>query len=323
MPFLNDYPTLDIFLENHPNLKGFVSDGEANMYIESGVWSEVVKTLQTQYPDLKNYPSDDLYYGFCALCGRQKGSNKTSQILDQGSVILKYGADDHWAEHVNEVAPRIVDSVNLARKILSEMPDRLNSQGKEVDVILSYHFGFTRGTAESNSLKDVLRGFETLHEKLQHRIVIASRVPGRGVGIPHGYVEWETKEKYEEKRIPQDKLISHYKTFGTMYDKDAGKAVEAVLGSIHVDFGLFTHETDGGKPELWTDLALAGLIIHEASHKFLNTDDHAYCHEGQKYISLSKSLRLTNADSFAYTAISLHVGELIKDDKSQQVRKTT
>src|SRR5271166_4247396 len=91
--------------------------------------------------------------------------------------------------------------------------------------------------------------------------------------------------------------------------------VEAAWGNIHVDFGVFAQETN------WTDLAQAGLIIHEASHKFLNTDDHAYCNDGPKYSDLPKSLKLKNADSYAYTAMSLYAGELIEDDQSKQVRR--
>jgi hypothetical protein len=126
--------------------------------------------------------------------------------------------------------------------------------------------------------------------------------------------------KYEEKVATRNKLPSPYKTFGAIFDKEAGKEVEAAWGNIHVDFALFTNQTNADKHELWTDLALAGLIIHEASHKFLYTDDHAYCHDGRKYIDLSKSLKLKNADSYAYTAMSLYAGELIEDDKSKQVR---
>lgn len=318
MPFLNDYPTLEKFLKDHPNLERLVSDEYPFLLMDVGQWSDVLGPMRREYPNLEKYAINDLYYGFRTLCGKHKGSNKSSQVLDRGNVILKYGADLTWANRVNEVAARIVDSVKLAREILSKMRDRLNASQEGVDAILAYHFGFKREKAESNSLvKDVTIRFETLHKGLLSRICIACRVPGKDkqAGVAHGYVNWENKEKYEAKVSSGKKLESPYKTFGKIYDEEAGKEVEAAWGNIHVDFGVFAQETN------WTDLAQAGLIIHEASHKFLNTDDHAYCHDGPKYIDLPKSLKLKNADSYAYTAMSLYAGELIEDDQSKQVRR--
>ena len=319
MPFLNDYPTLEKFVERHPDLQRLVSHEMIErifLLMDTDQWSDVLDAMLEACPSLKKYTTNDLYYGFRALCGRHKGSNKSSQVLDRGNVILKYGSvlNQYWADRdrVNEVAPRIVASVNLARKILSEMRVRLDAPEEVVDAILAYHFGFERET-DSNSLGGVTLGFETLHKSLLSTVCIACWVPGKERGGVHGYVNWENKEKYEAK-VASRKLESPYKTFGRIYDEEAGKEVEAAWGNIHVDFWLFTHQTH------WTDLALAGLIIHEASHKFLNTDDRAYCHDGRKYIDLEKSLKLKNADSYAYAAISLYADELIEDDKSKRVR---
>ncbi|MBV9877266.1 MAG: hypothetical protein JO025_21235 [Verrucomicrobia bacterium] len=316
MAFLNDYPTLNKFLERYPDLDGLVNDEVTFMQMDiDGSGSDVLCTLRTQYPDLAKYNINDLYYGFRALCGKHKGSNKRSQVWDRGSVILKYGSHLTWAARIDEVAPRIVASVNLARKILSEMRSRLGAVSPEVVVaILEYHFGFEREKDESASLEDVRRRFETLHKSLLSTICIACMVTGKQKkGGVRGYVNWENKEKYKAKADSR-KLFSPYKTFGTIMDEEAGKEVEVAWGNIHIDFGVFATETN------WTDLAQAGLIIHEASHKFLNTDDYAYCDEGEKYINLSKNLKLKNADSYAYAAISLYAHELIKDDKGKQVR---
>lgn len=63
----------------------------------------------------------------------------------------------------------------------------------------------------------------------------------------------------------------------------------------------------------------ARVIIHEACHKYLEADDHevfvasdgdnhpAYAHDGV-YAGLPLSQRLTNADCFAWTAVSLYAG---------------
>jgi hypothetical protein len=77
-------------------------------------------------------------------------------------------------------------------------------------------------------------------------------------------------------------------------------------GSIHLNFRLMKKINFG-------PLRIARTIIHEASHKFANTMDHAYADE-TNYKSLSRNQMLINADSYAYIAICLARATSYKDD---------
>ncbi len=70
---------------------------------------------------------------------------------------------------------------------------------------------------------------------------------------------------------------------------------EVTAKSIHVEFSF---------ADSYSDRALSRVIVHEASHKFANTDDHAYHHE-PAYDSLSRRRTTDNADSYAYLLMSL------------------
>ena len=312
MPFLENYTTLDAFFARYPGLKQYKET--LAIYFEAGDYSGALRIVLKEYPELVQYPPEDLYHGLCALSGKAKGKNTGAVV--RPSVVLKYDSYSYRAEEkVNEVAPRIEACVNLARKIASKLYHRVNDPHESVDAILKYHFGFERKIEQTVSLvqlKDsvaldrVIGGFQAIHKGILGRICIADneldRFRDRKV-VASGYVVPKLKEKYT------GKLISPYKTFGTWPIE--GKDEEVVWGSIHVDFGLFTGRPNPNSPKPKSDLELARLIIHEASHKFLFTDDHAYCHEEEKYIGLSNDLKLKNADSYAYAAISLYRGKLI------------
>lgn len=94
------------------------------------------------------------------------------------------------------------------------------------------------------------------------------------------------------------------------FDKQTWRAVDWTFssgmtcgfkhGEIHVPFAR-AHE--------FTDISMAQLIIHEATHKYLNTDDEAYANE-QGYPNLTLGESLNNADSYAWTAVSLYCKEV-------------
>ena len=86
-------------------------------------------------------------------------------------------------------------------------------------------------------------------------------------------------------------------------DLDSFLKVCPVYGSIHVYVPYFSQDVLAS--ERYTDLRRAQLIIHEASHKFFYTDDHAYANEAD-YQELSQEQLLDNAGSFGYAAVSLH-----------------
>lgn len=88
---------------------------------------------------------------------------------------------------------------------------------------------------------------------------------------------------------------------------------EQDYGSIHINFHALLKGADK-----FSDRQIARTIIHEGSHKFCNTMDHAYTHDGT-YPYLCNSQTLTNADSYAYAAISLAEGRLFKTDDEMRI----
>ncbi|WP_213958117.1 hypothetical protein [Variovorax sp. dw_954] len=71
-------------------------------------------------------------------------------------------------------------------------------------------------------------------------------------------------------------------------------------GEIHVSLDRLKN---------YTPISYARIIIHEATHKYFNTDDEAYAHEGT-YAGLNLSQTLNNADSYAWAAVSLYCGSV-------------
>jgi hypothetical protein len=66
--------------------------------------------------------------------------------------------------------------------------------------------------------------------------------------------------------------------------------------TIHLEFGLCGRA--------YSTRGIARIIIHEASHKYLNTDDVAYNYD-PAYAAMTPDKALKNADSYAYTAVSI------------------
>ncbi|MEO8999866.1 MAG: hypothetical protein ABI227_04320 [Rhodanobacter sp.] len=74
-------------------------------------------------------------------------------------------------------------------------------------------------------------------------------------------------------------------------------------GGIHVGFSLFS---DFG----YSAERMARIIIHEATHKFCKTADVKYAHDPLYDLQTPEDMK-TNADSFAYAAISLAAKQVI------------
>jgi hypothetical protein len=74
-------------------------------------------------------------------------------------------------------------------------------------------------------------------------------------------------------------------------------------GSIHIEFNLLKQAL---RP------VVSMTIIHEASHKFCGTKDHAYAYDPD-YKRLTKAQAADNADSYAYFCWSLYLGRVVTD----------
>lgn len=80
-------------------------------------------------------------------------------------------------------------------------------------------------------------------------------------------------------------------------------------GSIHINFDALLRAD-----RQVSDLRVARTIIHEASHKFCNTQDHAYA-DRPVYRELMMEQSMWNADSYAFAAVSLYKGICFLDDE--------
>ena len=65
---------------------------------------------------------------------------------------------------------------------------------------------------------------------------------------------------------------------------------------------------------MYPPFQLARIIVHEATHKFAGTSDHAYTYEENDYEDLTMQERVFNADSYAYVIISIALNKLIKNE---------
>jgi hypothetical protein len=100
----------------------------------------------------------------------------------------------------------------------------------------------------------------------------------------------------------------HVKVSGKFIPKSAyWTSEEFVKGarSIHIEFSLAA---------VYPPFQLARLIVHEATHKFAGTSDHAYTYEEDDYEDLTYQERVFNADSYAYVVISIALNKLIKNE---------
>jgi len=89
-------------------------------------------------------------------------------------------------------------------------------------------------------------------------------------------------------------------------DPEAPYLLPQQKGAIHLNFKVFLADSQQHK------LHVARTLIHEASHKFVDTYDFAYTHD-PAYLTLSKPQAMRNADSYAFAAASCYKGRLFRD----------
>jgi hypothetical protein len=85
-------------------------------------------------------------------------------------------------------------------------------------------------------------------------------------------------------------------------ERDTGE-VMVWLGSMHIEFSYAS---------VYPRPFLAMAIVHEATHKFADTEDWAAT-DDKKYARLSQRKRIENADSYAYAVLSLYRRQLVAD----------
>lgn len=139
-----------------------------------------------------------------------------------------------------------------------------------VDQVLATHF---KGASDEFHLQVICTLFRMTEAGILKEINI-SDVAGRGGGTTEGSVAF--KAGYTKGNPTQQ-------------------------GSIHLAFDLLG---------TYSETAIARIIAHEATHKFADTEDHAYMHEA-RWTGMTMGQACDNADSYAYAACSVLRNRLI------------
>jgi hypothetical protein len=302
MAFLDDFTSWNDFVSKFPGMKDAKSVASVIFDLDLGDYVE----KQPYQALVQKYGKSDVEWGIFTLLGFGKGKNQ--KTLHLGSVILKYGnlALSIQAAESTAFQATVVACVDKARELLSAVCARFQKQEDALlDEVVSHHFKIGRSSSLWQTVK---ANFITLAQGLGGVVRIADNVPGQVKAGAPGYVNWMTKKDHGN--LP----VSPFKTSGINPSAKKKDEEEVLAGSIHIDYVLFKKCPTGNFPKVWSNLAIAGLIIHEGSHKFCFTEDHAYVHNGHKYDVLSPELRCKNADSYGYTAASVGNGKLIKSD---------
>lgn len=305
MKFLEHYKSIAAFknqnkgfetLKNKPDY--FFMGGDLPYLLDlNGVDLSKSPAKETYAVLLTKYPEQEIYYGLATLCGVGKGRN---EIVEQrGTYIAKF-SDWEKDVHIGQVGfyVKMDRTVELARKLVRVTADAFTAPEHAIlDAAVHEHFLLDR--------KDPLwaavgQNFKNIRQFLDGMFRLAANNPSEVKGAT-GYVIF--------KRIEEGSPVSPYKTSGAPTADANGPHRVTHGGSIHMDYGVF-------RDDMWTDLGVAAVIVHEASHKICATDDHAYVHDGEKYVNLSKALRVDNADCYGFVAASVYAKKVFTTEKT-------
>lgn len=197
----------------------------------------------------------------------------TSQENDK--LILKYHNSKVPSAHRRK---KLANALELARLITAKALYIIDLEKKKAqaspvfELVLDKHFHFAGNAATRSSGLTRLRNVLNLtNAGLKEQLVISDVFGRRG---DEGYVV-------------------------TVTNNATGAVVKRC--SIHVEYDLI---------DTYSKLGVARIIIHEATHKFAGTADHAYSHQ-PGYSNMTQVQSLNNADSYAYAATSLYKNKLV------------
>jgi hypothetical protein len=226
---------------------------------------------------------------------------------ERGTLEFRYLAQD---AHPAALLLRIEKAVVRAREILESVIKLLDGLGtREPGVLLrqifGHHFKFQAfdGPEWTAGLPRLRQNYRAIHTGLSTRVRIAD-ARGR-YKKEDGYV---SRRRVKDVKSFDPGLVSKHHTI-----HETAKGV-VVMGTIHLTFEKFLKEQTRLNQTPRKKTALAGLVIHEASHKFCATRDHAYVHQRNEYKTMTHAQALENADSYAFVALSLHCWKLVEDN---------
>lgn len=242
------------------------------------------------------------------------------RVMSEYNLVLKFHDSRPPSD---QIATRIGNSLFEARRVMgvarSKFIEALNT-GKGSDLvndIIDHHFSIdvTDTTAHQNERNAIINVIKKTHEGLNGIVTLSD--------LFHRYTwnEYDTVLAQRQDDQRRERLERQKRKVGTRFTEQSAtqfrpatigeegyvkakqNAPAGTMGSIHIEFSLAAN---------YPRSQMARIIIHEATHKFAQTQDHAYTQE-LVYEQLTPAQRASNADSYAYAAISLCYGTLIKD----------
>lgn len=259
----------------------------------------------------------------------RRGFTDHMEVLSSQLLIgyKKYPAADNYPSASMKAAA--AEATRLAARVMRKVNDEfagiLMLRRKEsalMQQVLATHFHLVAGDDAGGMLKnnEVNKNFSLkavtekdrrwVLEKIRQKMLSLSFHLNTGVyliDIDASRRDIETGQVVDPANADTD-TEAYVSPTKTKYDAQTWRATDGKfvnntisgfrLGEMHVSFELL---------EAYSALSYARIVIHEASHKYLSTDDEAYAH-ADTYAGLSLAQTLNNADSFAWAAISLYCG---------------
>ena len=204
-------------------------------------------------------------------------------------------ARSEWVRPVNQITNNLRQIQSGLMRSVTIADAQASIVGRAVDKELAEFRSTLGGRSPSEDEKD----------KLLDRLAEANRQGGDKAAKTMGIVY--LKKSFAGTLLQQGKLDAFAEN-QMVWDFKKKQLVPGVevrteqRGSIHVNFQQLLKEE-----KQVSALRVARTIIHEASHKFCNTQDHAYA-TNAGYRMLQDHEALWNADSYAYCAVSLYKG---------------
>ena len=266
-----------------------------------------------------------------------------SRLLSPG-VMVGYASARGANYPPQAVRDDILNAVARGRTIMRAAVSKFDKvvlfrrpEGEPFTSIVNYHFGLdaARSGALDNNVVDAPSSLKSLRENNRRTVLNKIRMGMLSVsfhintgvylididadnrtihaGQQTNALDPENVTTHGYVAPPKEKSVN---LFGQKFKiLDSGAGMQQGLfsgirnGEIHINFdkmhaGGYTHQ------------ASARVIIHEACHKYWGVTDHLYAWNGG-YDNLSIDDLLDNADSYAWAALSIEAGFLIKGTSSR------
>ena len=233
---------------------------------------------------------------------KPKDRRGASEMVGRGPLELKtYSKRKPSDETLGRIEKTLVHAQEIMKSVV-EFLQGIGAVGDRslLEKVLAFHFKISPGDAKvlDTYFPKILHVYRVIFGNLHAPIRITDAL-GRH-RQESGYVNrHKVDEVYAAGVSPRKTVLEVEKGF-------------VVMGSIHITFERFLDKKTLLNHTILGETELAALLIHEASHKFCDTKDHAYTHETLKYAKLTTIEAVDNADSYAYAAISIFCKTLIE-----------